>query len=173
MSLNDDLTALLDNTIEYEAMEHDTCEWVNADDLRTIIARYNEPATVEHMLKLAQSSIANAFESEGEAWSDKLSGDRLASVASNALEPLFLSIVNTHKRVSESTRQECSAIWSCPTDKYPGDENSSSGIHICVMPVDHGGPHVDFNGVRWHETGRLSSNIGEFYPPGTGISELN
>lgn len=40
----------------------------------------------EARLDRIESAISLAFEGEGEAWSDKLSGDRLARVARDAIE---------------------------------------------------------------------------------------
>lgn len=47
------------------------------------------PPSLDELLDRAESAIALAFEGEGEAWSDVLSGDRLAAVARRALEPVL------------------------------------------------------------------------------------
>jgi hypothetical protein len=43
----------------------------------------------EALLDRIETAIGLAFEGEGEAWSDKLSGDRLAAVAARAIEPVL------------------------------------------------------------------------------------
>lgn len=45
--------------------------------------------TLEELLDRLESAISLAFEGQGEAWSDVLSGDRLARVARDALEPVL------------------------------------------------------------------------------------
>lgn len=44
---------------------------------------------LDDLLDRLESAIALAFEGEGEAWSDVLSGDRLARVARDAVEPVL------------------------------------------------------------------------------------
>ena len=53
-----------------------------------------ERASAEALLDRVQQAIALAFEGEGEAWSDKLSGDRLAAVARRAVEPIIAEAVS-------------------------------------------------------------------------------
>lgn len=43
----------------------------------------------------AEKAIALAFEGQGEAWSDRLSGDRLARVARDAIEPVLRSLLDS------------------------------------------------------------------------------
>lgn len=45
-----------------------------------------------------ESAISLAFEGEGEAWSDQLSGDRLASVATRAIEELVTAALAKSER---------------------------------------------------------------------------
>lgn len=45
--------------------------------------------TLDELLDRLEAAIALAFEGEGEAWSDALSGDRLAASARRAIEPVL------------------------------------------------------------------------------------
>lgn len=47
------------------------------------------PPSLEELLDQIETAIALEFEGQGEAWSDKLSGDRLARVARDAIEPVL------------------------------------------------------------------------------------
>ena len=58
----------------------------------------------------------------------------------------------------------CGAVWACPEAEW--SDNAYAGTWTCALPLSHGGPHVELTqGIRWHEQGRRSDAIGEFYPP--------
>ena len=58
----------------------------------------------------------------------------------------------------------CGAVWVCPEAEWSDD--AYAGTWTCALPLGHGGPNVEpTRGIRWQERGRLSDEIGEFYPP--------
>ena len=58
----------------------------------------------------------------------------------------------------------CGAVWVCHEAEWSDD--AYAGTWTCALPLSHGGPHVELTqGIRWHEHGRWSDDIGEFYPP--------
>jgi len=64
----------------------------------------------------------------------------------------------------------CGAVWVCPEAEW--SNNAYAGTWTCALPARHGGPHVELTqGIRWHEKGRRSDAIGEFYPPNTILDE--
>ena len=58
----------------------------------------------------------------------------------------------------------CGAVWVCHEAEW--SDNAYAGTWTCALPLSHGGPHVELTqGIRWHEHGRWSDDLGEFYPP--------
>jgi len=70
----------------------------------------DDEQAIRDALNRIEDAIAFAFEGEGEAWSDRLSGGRLANIAARAIEPIVERIIARRSPVPADTPNEALVV---------------------------------------------------------------